>query len=311
MVTGFNEKSTGNLAGFLSRNFLTRAVFPGLCVMPNPKRILTKLLGDSARVDPLIETAEPLDLIAQSLRDVVKCRRTRKFMLDEFAIDLAISPATFDKLLDIAKINFVETPTRTLEMEIVSLRETRKPNEPVSVGNLNSVLRELYSSLNTIHETYKKDYPDLLLAEEMTGEHLDPVAEHITVLRSLNGQLTGFLLTGRKAKGVEKKFQQQFPRSLKAHPLRRTLPTVEREMEFYRACQKANKKWSALGLDIFPMLRENKLKQALENIEEMGTLLWNIVYNNPPVEKSLKITGIHFEDVRPLFDEELVPVSNF
>lgn len=279
--------------------------------MPDPKRILTKLLGDSAKVDQLVETSEPLDLVAEILRDVAKCRKTRQWMLDEFAIDLAISPATFDKLLDIPQINFVETPTRTLEMKVVSLKEIRKPGEPVTVGNLNSVLRELYSTLNRIHETMRKDFPDLLLAEEMSGELLDPVADHITILRSLNGQLTGFLLTGRKAKSIEKDFQEQFPRSTKAHPLRQTLPQVERELEFYRACRKANKKWEALGLDIFHMLRKNRLKQALENIEEMGTLLWNIVYKNPSVRQSIKITGIQFEDVRPLFDDHLVPVSNF
>lgn len=279
--------------------------------MPNAKRILTKLLGDSARVDPLIATAEPLGLIAQSLRDVVKCRKTRQWMLDEFAIDLAIAPATFDKLLDIAKINFVETPTRTLEMEVVSLRESRKPDEPVTVGNLNSVLRELYSTLNTIHTAMQKDFPDLLLAEDISDELLDKVADHITALRSLNGQLTGFLLTGWKANAIEKIFQAQFPKSGKAHPLRQTLLKVEREMEFYRTCQKANLKWAALGLDVFPMLKGKKLRQVLENIEKMGTLLWNIVYNNPPIARSLKITGIHFEDVRPLFDDGLVPVSNF
>jgi len=279
--------------------------------MPNPKRILTKLLGDSAKVDQLAGTSEPLDLVAQILRDVAKCRKTRQWILDEFAIDLAISPATFDKLLDIAQINFVETPTRTLEMKVVSLREIRQPGEPVTVGNLNSVLREFYSTLNGIHETMRKDYPDLLLSEDMSDELLDPVADHITVIRSLNGQLTGFLLTSRKAKDIEKKFQWQFPQSDKAHPLRQTLPQVERELEFYRACRKANKKWEALGLDIFHMLRKNRLKQALENIEEMGTLLWNIVYNNPPVRQSIKITGIQFEDVRPLFDNHQVPVSNF
>jgi len=279
--------------------------------MPNPKRILTKLLGDSTKVDQLAETSEPLDLVAQILRDVAKCRKTRQWILDEFAIDLAISPATFDQLLDIAKINFIETPTRTLEMKVVSLREIRQPGEPVTVGNLNSVLRELYSTLNGIHETMRKNYPDLLLSEEMSDELLDPVADHITVLRSLNGQLTGFLLTSRKAKNIEKKFQGQFPQSDKAHPLRQTLPQVERELEFYRACRKANKKWEALGLDIFHMLRKNRLKQALENIEEMGTLLWNIVYNNPPVRQSIQITGIQFEDVRPLFDGHRIPVSNF
>jgi hypothetical protein len=221
----------------------------------------------------------------------------------------SISPLL--KLLDIAKINFVETPTRTLEMEVVSLRETRKPDAPVTVGNLNSVLRELYSTLNTIHTAMQKDFPDLLLAEDMSGELLDPVADHITALRSLNGQLTGFLLTGRKANAIEKIFQEQFPKSDKAHPLRRTLLQVEREMAFYRTCQKANQKWAALELDIFPMLKGKRLRQVLENIEKMGTLLWNIVYNNPPIAESFKITGIHFEDVRPLFDDELVPVSNF
>ena len=279
--------------------------------MPNPKRILTKLLGDSVKVDRLIETSEPLDLVAEILRDVAKCRKTRQWMLDEFAIDLAISPSTFDQLLDIAKINFVETPTRTLEMKVVSLREIRKPGDPVTVGNLNSVLRELYSTLNGIHETRRKDYLDLLLAKEMSDELLDSVADHIAVLRSLNGQLTGFLLTGRKARGIEKRFQEQFPLSANAHPLRQSLPQVERELEFYRACRKANNKWAALGLDIFHMLRTNRLKQALENIEEMGTLLWNIVYNNPPVRQSIQITGIQFEDVRPLFDDHRIPVSNF
>jgi hypothetical protein len=260
--------------------------------MPNSKRILTKLLGDSAKVDLLVETSEPLDLVAEILRDVAKCRRTRQ-------------------LLDIAKINYVETPTRTLEMEVVSLKEIRDPGEAVTVGNLNSVLRELYSTLNGVHENLRKDYPDLLLAEDMSDQLLDPVADHITVLRSLNGQLTGFLLTGKKARSIETKFREQFPRSQKAHPLRQTLPQVERELEFYRICRKANKKWQALGLDIFPMLRENKLRQVLENIEEMGTLLWNIVYKNPPIRESLKITGIQFEDVRPLFDDQQVPVSNF
>ncbi len=279
--------------------------------MPNPKRILIKLLGDNAKVERVVETAEPLDLVAQILRDVAKCRKTRQWMLDEFGIDLAISPATFDRLLDIAKINFVETPTRTLEMEVVSLRDTRQPGEAVTVGNLNSVLRELYSTLNTIHETVKKDYPELLLVDEMSDDLLDPVADHVSELRSLNGQLTGYLLTGRKAGNIEKEFQEQFPRSKKAHPLRQTLPKVERELEFYRVCRKANKKWEAVGLNIFHMLGVNRLKQALENIEEMGTLLWNIVYNNPPVRQSLEITGIQFEDVRPLFDDQLVPVSNF
>ena len=58
--------------------------------MRDPKRILTKLLGDSTKVDHLASTAEPLELVAEVLRDVVKCRKTRSWLLKENAIDLAI-----------------------------------------------------------------------------------------------------------------------------------------------------------------------------------------------------------------------------
>ena len=59
------------------------------------------------------------------------------------------------------------------------------------------------------------------------------------------------------------------------------------------------------------MLRKDGLKLALENIEELGNQLWNIVYKTPPVKRSIAIAGIQFEDVRPLFDNDLVPVKNF
>lgn len=279
--------------------------------MRDPKRILTKLLGDSAKVDRLDDTAEPLELVAEILRDVVKCRKTRTWLMDEFGIDLAISPATFDKLLDIPKINFIETPTRTLEMEVVSLKETRNPEDPVTVGNVNSVLRELYWTLNEIHENKKKDHPDLMLSGEISDAPLDRIEGFIASLRSLNGQLTGFLLSGSKAQAIEKEFQSLFPNSLKAHPLRQTLPQVERELVFYRTCREANNKWQAIGLDVFCILRKDGFKPALENIEEMGTQLWNIVYKTPPAKQSIEIAGIQFEDVRSLFDHRLVPVSNF
>lgn len=279
--------------------------------MRDPKRILTKLLGDSAKADQLEATGESLQLAAEILRAIVKCRKTRIWLKDEFGVDLAISPATFYKLLDVPQINFVETPTRTLEVEVVSLKEIRGPEEPVTVGDMNSVLRELYRTLNDIHEKKQKDHPNPLLAGEISEDLLDKANGCVTGLRSLNGRLTGFLLTGRKAKSVEKEFQALFANSSNAHPLRRTLPQVERELEFYRACRKVNKKWDAIGLDVFRMLKKDGLKQALENIEELGTQLWNIVYKNPAVKRSIEIVGVQFEDVRPLFDDRLAPVNNF
>jgi len=278
--------------------------------MRDPKRILAKLLGGNARAEQLEATGEPLEMVAEVLRDVVKSRKTRNWLLNAFGIDLALSPQTFDKLLDIPQINFIETPNRSLEIEVISLRETRSPGDPVSVGNLNSVLRELYRTLHEINETRRKDCPDLLLAGEISASLADKAAAPVSALRGLNSRPALAWLSGWKARSLEREFQNLFPRSGKAHPLRQTLPQVERELDFYRMCREAGKKWEALGLDMLRILREDTLPQGLENIEELGNQLWNIVYKHPKVQQSLTITGIQFGDVRPLFDETLVPINN-
>ncbi|NIQ01092.1 MAG: hypothetical protein GWM98_12285 [Nitrospinaceae bacterium] len=139
---------------------------------------------------------------------------------------------------------------------------------------------------------------------------MERTAEWTATLGALRGQLTGFLFTRGQARAVEQAFQTAFPRSKQAHPLRKTLAKVEHELGFYRKCLKENRKWQALGLDLFQILREDGLVHLLENLEELGTLLWNIVYNSPPIQESLGLTGIEFGDVRSLFEEERVPVRN-
>lgn len=281
----------------------------GSC-MRDPKRILSKLLGKNTNLEPFESTGEPLGLLVEILRDVVGCRKTRDWLWESYGIDLAVSPASFDQLLDIPQINFIETPNRKLEMEVVSLKDTREAGDPVSVGNLNGVLRELYRTLNAIGEKERKEYPDLILKSAMSAGLLDTAARHAAALRTPDRGLAGFLRAGWKARTIEKEFRAAFPGSPRAHPLRKSLTQIERELEFYRECLQANDKWRGIGLDVFRILRVDGLPLVLENIEKMGNLLWNIVYNHPTVRRSLALTGIDFADVRPLFDSDRVPVNN-
>ena len=82
--------------------------------MRDPKRILQKLLGPEMQVEPFAGTGEPLEQTVETFRDVVKCRKVRKYVLDHFGFDLAISPEVFYSLLDNPQINYIETTKRDL-----------------------------------------------------------------------------------------------------------------------------------------------------------------------------------------------------
>jgi len=278
--------------------------------MSDPKRILAKLLPPEADLQPFEATGEPLELAVQLLRDVVKLRKVRAW-LKQAGLEVTVTPAVFFRLLDIPAINFIETPNRNLDVDVVSLKDTRQPGDPVGIGHLNAVLRELYRSLFDLCESLRKDHPFLLLVRDISQDGLDRAAAHVARLNSMNGQLTGYLFTSGAAKKVEQEFRAFFPRSEGAHPLRRNLEAVERELGFYRQCVKTGKKWEPLGLDVFRLLREDLLTQTRENVEEMGNLLWNLVYESPRVQQSLALAGIGFEDIGSLFDEERAPVRPF
>jgi len=276
----------------------------------DPKRILEKILGNGQNLDPFEQTGEPLEQLVNFLRDVVKCRRTRQWITDNYNIDMAVSPETFSRLLGIPQINFIENSNRMLEMESVSLKETRTLDDPVTVGNLNAVLREFYRNLESIQGRLLNDYPDPLLIGEMRGEWVGPVTEQIHSMKKLHGKLTGYLLNLGKVKTIERDFAGQFPASIKAHPLRRTWPMVERELEFYQKCGGVNERWKAIGLDLFQVIRDDGLSNLRENVQEMGNLLWKLVYNRKSVEQCLDRIGIEFIDTRSVFDADRIKLNN-
>ena len=278
--------------------------------MRDPKRILEKILGDGKDLDRLEETGESLEQLTEILRDVVRCRRTQQWITDNYGIDVVVSPATFSRLLEIPQINFIENSNRMLEVDTVSLKETRNLDDPVTIGNLNAVLRELYRNLESIQGRLENEYPSLLLINEMRAELIDVVAQQINSMKKLNGRLTGYILSLGKIKSIERNFENLFPRSIKVGPLRKIWPIVKKEIEFYQKCSEMNKRWEAVGIDLFQVIREGGLTNLRENVQELGNLLWSIVYNQRPLGQCLTILGIDFTDTRSLFDPNRVNLNN-
>ncbi len=278
--------------------------------MREPKRILKKLLGSETEVEPFAATGEPLEQAVETLRDVVRCRKIRTYVQEQFGLDLALSPQVFHSLLEIPQINYIETTKRDLEVETVSLKETRAPDDPVSISNLNSVLRELYANVFLIKERVSKDYPNAVLIGEMQAQHIDRVRQLVKSISVLHGNLTGYLFTSWKASKIEKEFLSLFPNSTKAHPLRSTFPLIEHELELYLEILKTQNKWQALQLDLFAILRNpHGLNPLLENIQEMGNRLWQIIYQSSEIMQCVNLAGIDFGDIQPLFDNDKVALN--
>jgi len=276
----------------------------------NPKRILEKIIGISHDFDRLEETGESLEQLVEVLRDVMKCRLTRQWINNNYVFDIFVSPETFTLLLDIPQINFIENSNRTMELDTISLKKMRKLGDPVTVGNLNALLRELYRNLESIQGRLQNDYPNPLLINIMRSDLIELVTEQIESIKILNGRLTGYILNLSKVKSIEYSFKGLFPDSVNIGLLRKTWPIVEREMEFYRKCSEMNVRWEALGIDLFQVLRKDGLPNLRENIQEMGNLLWKIVYNQKSVEQCLKIMGIDFTDIRTVLDSDHLKLKN-
>ena len=276
----------------------------------NPKRILEKILGNRKDLDRLEETSESLEELIELLRDLVRCRRTRRWISDNYGIDIIVSSATFNRLLEIPQINFIENSNRLLEVDTVSLKETRNLNDGVTVGNINMILRELYRNLESIQSRRENEYPSLLLIDEMRTELIDLVVKQINSMKKLNGRLTGYMLNLSKVSLIERNFEKLFPSSIKIGSFRKILPIVEKEIEFYRKCSEMNSRWEALGIDIFKIIRDGGLTNLRENIQELGNLLWKIVYNQRKLEQCLKILGIDFNDTRGMFDANSLNLNN-
>ena len=189
--------------------------------MRDPKRILRKLLGTKVNLEPFSNTGEPIDQMVETLRDVVRCRKINSYVQEQFGIKLSVSPKAFEKLLEIPQINYIETIKRDLEVETVSLKQTRTPGDPVTIANLNSVLRELYANLFLIKERINKDFPNAVLIKEMLAKHIHPAQYFVKTISLLHGNLTGYLFTSWKAGKIENEFKSLFPKSTKAHQIGR------------------------------------------------------------------------------------------
>ena len=276
----------------------------------NPKRILEKIIGISHDFDRLEQTGESFEQLVEVLRDVIKCRLTRQWINNNYGFDIFVSPETFTLLLDIPQINFIENSSRTMELDTVSLKKVRKLGDPVTVGNLNALLRELYRNLESIQGRLQNDYPNPLLINAMRSDLIGLVTEQIESIKMLNGRLTGYILNLGKVKAIENSFKGLFPDSVNIDLLRKIWPIVEREMEFYRKCSEMNERWEAIGIDLFQVLRKGGLPNLRENIQEMGNLLWKIVYNQKSVEQCLKIMGIDFTDARTVLDSDHLKLKN-
>ena len=276
----------------------------------NPKRILEKIIGISHDFDRLEQTGESFEQLVEVLRDVMKCRLTRQWINNNYGFDIFVSPETFTLLLDIPQINFIENSNRTMELDTISLKKMRKLGDPVTVGNLNALLRELYRNLESIQGRLQNDYPNPLLINAMRSDLIGLVTEQIESIKMLNGRLTGYILNLGKVKAIENSFKGLFPDAVNIDLLRKIWPIVEREMEFYRKCSEMNERWEAIGIDLFQVLRKGGLPNLRENIQEMGNLLWKIVYNQKSVEQCLEIMGIDFTDARTVLDSNRLKLNN-
>ena len=277
--------------------------------MRDPKRILKKILREGTDLEPFEQSGEPLDLLVETLREVLRIRKGRQWLIEQSGIDPALPPKSFNRLLDLPEINFSEEADRNLDVVQHSLKDTRQPDDPVGIAHLNTCLRELYKDLSTLNELKKKEHPSLNLAPAMTGDLVDRVTGYVQQLRLLDWRGVGYLLTGWKARSIEKNFEALFPEARRVHPLRKHLNAVQLELAFYHRALEINIKWAVTGLDLFGVLREDMLSQTIDNLSELGNGLWNLVYNSSQITTTLELSGIRFSDISTLFDSEQVPLN--
>jgi hypothetical protein len=277
--------------------------------MRDPKRILKKILSAGTNLDPFEQSGEPLDLLVETLREVLRIRKGRQWLIDQSGIDPALPPDSFHSLLDLPEINVTEEADRNLDVVQHSLKDTRQPDDPVSIAHLNTCLRELYKDLSGLNELKKKEHPQLHLAPTMTGDLVDRVTNHVQQLRLLDWRGVGYLLTGWKARSIEKDFEALFPDARRLYPLRKHMNAVQLELGFYHRCLEINIKWVVTGLDLFRILQQDLLSQTIDNLSELGNGLWNLVYNGSQLPTTLELAGLRFSNITTLFDPEQVPLS--
>lgn len=278
--------------------------------MADPQRILKKILAEGYDATALADTGEDLDLLVETLREVIRCRRHAQWLAENTGFDPLLTPQQFHSLLEIDAINFSEEVDRNLDVTRHSLKDIRKEDDPVTVANLNTVLREMFRELSELYQLREKEYPRLLLAQDISGDLLDRVEASLHRLRGLDLKGVGFLFTGIFARGIESEFERWFPKATRVHPLRKSMDAVQAELGFYHRCLEINIKWAATGIDLFRVIREDTLGPVVENISTLGNGLWNVVYNGMQIRDAMAVAGIDFGQAGTLLSEERVPLHN-
>ena len=60
---------------------------------------------------------------------------------------------------------------------------------------------------------------------------------------------------------------------------------------------------------MFKVIRNDDLHATVQNVAELGSGLWNIVYKGMTIKTSLEQVGIRFQDAATLFDTAKVPLT--
>ena len=111
---------------------------------------------------------------------------------------------------------------------------------------------------------------------------------------------------------IENEFAKLFPNSPGSRPLESKFPLVRHEMELYQSALRIQKKWDILELDLFAILRgtEGKdLELLLQNTQEMGNRLWQVIYQSSQIKQCVELLGIDFGNIKPLFDNEILQLN--
>ncbi len=277
--------------------------------MKFPLRHLERLVDTNINLNDFETAGEDLEVLIETLRELEKCRKCRTYLKNKFEIELFLSSNTFNDLLQIREIDTVETPTKSGDVECVSLKNSRPNNAPVSVSDLNATLRELNRDLIRIKEIAQKEFQKFNLAQDLSENSLEKSWEIVVSLRNMKGNWLENILNIQKTKRAKQKLKEIFPSS-KITFEGNQLDQIQKELAFFRQCSDLNQKWDPIGLNLIPCFKKGILDMLIENVQEMGSTVWTSVYNGQRLPKSLEIAGIHFGDIRTIFENSnLAPLK--
>lgn len=277
--------------------------------MKFPLRHLEKLMDPNISLNDFETADEDLELLIETLRELEKCRKSRAYLKEEFSVELFLSSKAFNDLLEIREIDMVETPTKSGDVERISLKKSRKSEDPVSVSDLNATLRELNRDLLRIQEIANKEFEKFHLAQNVSEDSLEQAWQIIISLRNMKGNWLENILNIQKTKAAKQKLTEIFSDS-KIDFAGNQLDQIQKELAFFRQCADLNQKWRPIGLNLISCLQKGTLDRLIQNIQEMGSTVWTSVYNGQKLPKSLEIAGIYFGDVRTIFENSnLAPLK--